>query len=271
MNNAPIFIINLERSTQRRSVLEKRLTELGLDYRFVAATDGSKLTPDEQSLPDRHIRSKFARTPLTNSEIGCYLSHMKLWRRIIESKLDWAVIMEDDLLIEESLPNILDKIGKLTIAWDLIRLAGLFTVPTKSIGSLDNNHTLNMLLNTACGAQAYCLSKRGAEKLLAKALPIVRPVDNTMDRYWENNLTILAIQPYPVQQDESGTSEIGEERRLLAKQKKLKESTTLRWSRRWRKWQDSMAKRRKNITLLILAITLGKHLSRQQRTIGAQR
>ncbi|NWG76638.1 MAG: glycosyltransferase family 25 protein, partial [Rubrivivax sp.] len=78
-NKPPIFIINLERSTQRHAVMEKRLNELALEHKFITATNGRNLMPSERALSNPVIRDRFARTPLTDAEIGCYLSHLKLW------------------------------------------------------------------------------------------------------------------------------------------------------------------------------------------------
>ena len=40
---------------------------------------------------------------LTDGEIACYLSHRKAWRQAIDSKADYLVVLEDDLIVQSPL------------------------------------------------------------------------------------------------------------------------------------------------------------------------
>lgn len=248
-----IYVINLERSTHRRLQMNEQLAKLGLAGTFVPAVDGNHLSSDDWSRVDTEARIRLGYSLLTAAEIGCYLSHLYLWKKIADGPEGWALICEDDILIDADLSLILNQIGNLQKPWDCIRLAGLYRAPSVKLRSIGDNRSLNILLNTACGAQAYCLSKHGAQKLLAMANPIVRPVDNLLDRYWESGLIILAIQPYPIRQDEDMPSDIGEARRQQACFEKKNAHAIHLWKRRLAKWRDSFAKRRRNVALLILA------------------
>ena len=103
-----VFVINLERSADRREVIEPELQQQGLDYEFFKAVDGSKLA-DPQSYADEHGCMVRVKRLMTHGEIGCCLSHYQLWQRVVEEELPWACIMEDDLILEPHLAESLSQ------------------------------------------------------------------------------------------------------------------------------------------------------------------
>jgi|GEM_PF-216468 len=212
----PVFVINLERSTDRREKISTRLSEIGIDFELFPATDGSALSESDRAKYDEaHVINNISR-PLSPAEVGCYISHKKLWQRIVDENIPWAVILEDDVLIQTDLKDLLAKIGQMTFKWDLIRLAGLFATPCYPLFALGGGRTLSVPLRGAIGSQAYCLSRAGARKLLAYSTTIRGTVDDhVIDNCWKTGLAILAVQPYPVAEDKSHISEIEISRREI--------------------------------------------------------
>jgi hypothetical protein len=91
------FYINLDRSEDRRAVLESRLAELGLTERFsrIPAVDG---------------RASSVRPDITmRSELGCYLSHLDAIRAGAASGR-WTHIIEDDVVISRFMEPVLDVV-----------------------------------------------------------------------------------------------------------------------------------------------------------------
>src|ERR1700756_754850 len=94
-----IYVISLS-SSERRESIAKVLTERAAAFRFEDAIDGRELTDaqvndicDEEAARDRYGR------PLTRGELGCFMSHRSVWRKIAESGRS-AVVIEDDALLE---------------------------------------------------------------------------------------------------------------------------------------------------------------------------
>jgi hypothetical protein len=86
----PVFVINLPRATERRAAVERRMQAIGLAYEIVEAVDGRMLSPAELEVlcgPKR---------PFSPGEVGCYLSHMKVYRLIVERGVPVAAVLEDD-------------------------------------------------------------------------------------------------------------------------------------------------------------------------------
>jgi glycosyl transferase family 25 len=212
----PVFVINLERNAERRNKITTLLGEIGIDFELIPATDGRVLAECDRAFYDEaHVTNNISRS-LSPAEVGCYISHQKLWQRIVDEDISRVVILEDDVLIQADLKDLLAKIEQMTFKWDLIRLAGLFATPCYPLFALGGGRTLSVPLRGAIGSQAYCLSRAGAQKLLAYSTTIRGTVDDhVIDNCWKTGLAILAVQPYPVAEDKSHISEIEISRREI--------------------------------------------------------
>lgn len=97
------FIINLEFRIDRKNHMIDLLSELGrIDYEFISACDGRKLTEYDikRDFNIRKFREINAYEPF-KQEIGCTLSHRECYNRISESSLDFAIVLEDDVIIDD--------------------------------------------------------------------------------------------------------------------------------------------------------------------------
>ena len=204
-----IFVINLLRSPDRRRVIGGRLGELGLDHEFFPAADGAALTEADLVNYDRKARLEAFGCDLLPNELGCYLSHYRIYQKIIAENIPRALVLEDDIEIADGLPAILEALADAPADWELVRLSGLRARKGRKIAEITPGYSVVRLLNVACGTQAYLLNRQGAEKLAAYGKKIVRQVDVMLDRYWDNGLRIMAVQPYPVQPSHNFDSTIG--------------------------------------------------------------
>ncbi len=210
MTNRPrIFVINLLRSPDRRRVIDGRLGELGLDHEFFPAADGAALTEDDLVNYDRKARLGAFGCDLVPNELGCYLSHYRIYEKIVAEHIPRALILEDDVEVSDDLPAILEALADAPADWELVRLSGLRARKGRKISEIAPGYSVVRLLDVACGAQAYLLNRQGAEKLTAYGKKIIRQVDVMLDRYWDSGLRIMAVQPYPVQPSGDFESTIG--------------------------------------------------------------
>ena len=62
--------------------------------------------------------------PITNGEIGCFLSHYNIWRDVIDNNYGAVMVIEDDAKFEPDfvrrLSATLDEIQNINLAWDLM-------------------------------------------------------------------------------------------------------------------------------------------------------
>jgi glycosyl transferase family 25 len=171
------FVINLERSKERRAYIERHLQTLGLDFEIIPGVDGRLLS--EEDLARLCNLEAIKRSPhwLNKGAIGCALSHMKVYERMVEEKLDFAFIIEDDLVLPKTIITDLKEIEKEIKQKEIIQLffASFTPCPLSRAGMI--NLTYGSLVYPVkaiqpISAAAYCISKKAAEGMIKHILPI---------------------------------------------------------------------------------------------------
>ena len=90
------FVINLDRAIDRRNRITNLCKKLKMDFEIFTAIDGREL--DENVIKDNVYDYK--NCFLTRGEIGCALSHIGVYREIINRRLPYALIIEDDAVLD---------------------------------------------------------------------------------------------------------------------------------------------------------------------------
>ena len=106
-----IVIINLKKSTKKRELVKTQLANfekwsgITVNYQFFEAIDGNNLKKDDIH-PFSGWFDPWSHLHLTKGEVGCALSHLKLWEMLIndcENKKNndgCMMILEDDFIIK---------------------------------------------------------------------------------------------------------------------------------------------------------------------------
>ena len=160
-----IFLINLDSRPDRLAYVSKQLDELGLDFIRISAVVGKNLNLEEQRLFDKRGFILEQKKELVLGEIGCAMSHRLIWQKMLDENIDHALILEDDVNIDEYLVDFLKK----TIhyqAFDFLNLS--FTKPYEL-----NEQALHFL------GSGYIISKLGAEHFLQASNVMTFPIDLT--------------------------------------------------------------------------------------------
>lgn len=202
-----IFIINMKPCESRWYEVQKRLKDLNISAERFEATIGKNLGEQEflnWYCPKKN-KNSYHRN-LTLGEIGCYISHMRVWEHIVTHSIPICVILEDDIIIKSHLTNTIESAEKLK-NWDLIKLSDSRDLPFINTQSLESEFVLGNYFKIPNGAQGYILSLEGAKKLLHRK-PFFRPVDVDMQFHSEVGLNIVGIKPYPIATDSQFESEI---------------------------------------------------------------
>jgi glycosyl transferase family 25 len=195
-----VFLINLDSSTERFTFMDEQLKQLGIEYQRISAVYGKDLHDiDIAKVYDPQTNLQKYDKKLNLGEIGCYLSHVQCWQMIIEQQLDYALILEDDSILDPALMTVIQHINNLSADWDYIKLChgrkpkGI----VKSI-VLDERFSLSTCLKLPASTRGQCVSFAGAQKLLATAYPIARPVDIDIQFWFEKQLRCFVVRPFPV-------------------------------------------------------------------------
>jgi glycosyl transferase family 25 len=202
-----IFVINLDASIFRMGECQNQLCDY--DFERISAVDGSQLEHNELTqFYDVDLNRQQYHSLLTLGEIGCYLSHRKVWQKIVDEQLDFALVLEDDFINNTDISELVHNVAQIKQPWHCIKLAE-FPIKRKIIFSdllgTVNIGTYDKIPSKTC---AQMISFVGAKYLLAMSEKFGRPVDVDIQHWWENGLYILGLQPYPFEINHSMDSDI---------------------------------------------------------------
>ncbi len=96
-----IFALSLPRVRSRRANIISQLQATGLDFEIIDGVDAQEVKPEMLAVPKDAWSLK-------TGEVACYLSHLKMLQRVVDYGLDYAIILEDDVQINNS--------GRMTLA-----------------------------------------------------------------------------------------------------------------------------------------------------------
>lgn len=213
-----VFVINLRRSKARREHMARQLHALGITPRFFAAVDGANLRAADAARYDRRKALRYYGSEMTPAEIACCLSHYAVLETIIREGQPYALILEDDVIVDPDLMAVCDKLVSQTFAaWEVVRLqcsktAVLHPTDARSLGTpicAAGRRTLYRLKRHVLGAGGYLVTLEGACKLVRSGRTIFLPFDHAMDRFWENGILPYIVRPFPVAHRFDVASEIG--------------------------------------------------------------
>lgn len=191
LDTVPSFIINLDTCPEKWHKSSTLLKSIGLNPQRFPAVYGKSIDPSYlQSITHPSVDYTIKRGRSTDEQIqglgaiGCYLSHVKLWEMLLESKNEMFLIFEDDLNSKmniniNKLESFVSEIDQNHPDWDLIYLGFYKPLPygSEDMKLSDGIYRVNEITFTT---HAYLIHRRGAQKLLKHAFPIVHQVDSYM-------------------------------------------------------------------------------------------
>lgn len=101
-----LVLINLDSAAERRQRMLQRLAALDLTCERLGF-DGRRLPREAIAQRAREMfpALRFASAALSGAEMGCWLSHLLAWRRLLERPaVAAATVIEDDVLLAPSFP-----------------------------------------------------------------------------------------------------------------------------------------------------------------------
>ena len=103
------YVINLDRSEERLRDISLQFSKQSLELERVVAVDGLSLNL-ESIADDIACRNEMGRS-IQPGEVGCFLSHRRALEAFTLSKASYAVILEDDAVLEDGFS---ERIGALS-------------------------------------------------------------------------------------------------------------------------------------------------------------
>jgi len=205
-----IYVITLERATDRHEHIRKELS--GLDYEFFFGKDKQSFSIEELKIGgiyDEVLAKKNHRygKPMQDGQIGCAWSHTEVYKDILQKKFSKALILEDDIIIDrKQIITFKQTVKEFPPGWELIYFG--FTEKEKApqnaimkkafyhllrfFDAIKFSHkTIGHLYPKKISAHiykagyhdcthAYAITQEAAKKLLALQQPISFVADNLL-------------------------------------------------------------------------------------------
>jgi len=101
--NVPCKIINLDRNVERLNTSMERIREAGFTnvsrFPAVNAKDTDALRRGWEMVGFPNLAYKYDMTIITQLGVqGCFLSHFSIWKEMIDNKIPYMIVFEDDVL-----------------------------------------------------------------------------------------------------------------------------------------------------------------------------
>ena len=168
----PVFLINLDRQPGRLRFMQAQLEALGIAPIRIPAVNGRN--PVERA---RSSAAPYAQ--LSPGEIGCFESHRRIWKRMVDEAVPAAFVVEDDIILASDFAELdFPDTGADVIKIDAgIGSPSWYGTAAKPVTS---RRSLRRLLGTEFSTGCYFITAAGARKLLARSRNYVDPVDRFM-------------------------------------------------------------------------------------------
>ena len=206
MDGLQTWVINLDRAPERLARVQAQLHQLGLAYTRLPAVDARALRPEQRAeLDEPAYRRRHGMSPVLG-ELGCYLSHVEVMRAFLGSSATCALVLEDDVLLQPTLPAVLRALMANPRRWDMVKLSGVHAGTPVPVLALAPGHALAVMLSRCTGSSAYLINRRAAESYLrgggAGLLPMRLPYDHVFDQGWRFGLKVRLVTPRPCGHDQ---------------------------------------------------------------------
>lgn len=176
------YIISLKNSEARRHHIQSVMDGMGLSFEFFDAAVGH-----DTSMLDNLQKNIDVASFKSNGEMGCAISHLALYKKIITQKEYAAVILEDDIVLSPHFLSILEELKSIVTSNTLLMLGcgssiGLSYTTSGAMSFFAKKQkgtfgTLYAPREPLMGTFGYIIGNETAQKLWDYASPISMPSD----------------------------------------------------------------------------------------------
>jgi GR25 family glycosyltransferase involved in LPS biosynthesis len=165
LSNIPIYYINMDKDISRRNFIENQSLLYNIKINRISAINGKEknLKNDKIELYPGYNIPYFNNYSITNSELGCTLSHIKAIYTSYKNNDELALIIEDDtsfVLVPYWDKTIKQVIDNAPTDWTIIKLFRLGNYNSKQMyKKYDEKRNL-------WSTVAYIINRQGMKKLL---------------------------------------------------------------------------------------------------------
>lgn len=181
------FIVNLEKDIVKKEKILKQTEKLNLKAEIIPAVYGKDLSKEDL----KNLVYDYPDCALALGEIGCALSHLNIYNKMIKEDIPIAFILEDDAILTKDVVPMLDFLEKSDDknkpnVYLLSRMVSYLPL-TKKKTPFGNIYKIYRSYNTF----AYVINKEAAKRISQIQTPLKFEADR-----WEYFKFILGINVY---------------------------------------------------------------------------
>ena len=199
-----VYIINLKKDVKRKQHIISELTKQQItNFEFIEGVDGSLMSEKEivnETYSDENGFNKW-NVKMSNGEIGCSLSHIKVYKKLIESNYNIALIVEDDAVFLKPFSKILSNfvISSFSNKKQIVLISEIREFYKKPIKKI-NEYELVKVTN-AFFTHSYFINKSAAKAILSFNYPVKTTNDNFLFFHIYCGIKLLGLNPFITTQD----------------------------------------------------------------------
>ena len=194
-----VYVINMDTAQGRMQHMRNELARVGLRYVRQPGVVGAALRPPHPDFSEWSYKYLHGRK-WAGRELGCYLSHVECLKRFLDSESDHALILEDDVSIDDHIVAVVHKAIESSGDWNMLRLSTVNHGRWWPIKTLSNGFSLSICLTREKGAGGYLVDRKAAAQMLKHLLPMRLAWDIAFDLEWFMSFKTLGVCPMPISQ-----------------------------------------------------------------------
>jgi len=174
-----VWVINLKRRPDRLETTLSRLKNIDITPKVHEALDAKSTYIIE-------LYNNVKNPNITIAEFACYLSHKTLWTYIYSLNIPYALIFEDDIIMDKSVTkqDIIKRMDE-SKGFNILFLGHCYS----NIGIFKEPVTL---VGTGLCLNAYVISRLAIENLLKIEDDYTHPIDKITEKFCKNELCYLS-------------------------------------------------------------------------------
>jgi len=213
-NEFEVYLINMPKNTDRLKNFQESYTNSDMSFKkfnIFPAIVGKELniidfvSPKayQQILFSEKTGSRMHHYDLTRGAVGCYLSHLSIYKKIIEKNMKYGIIFEDDAIIATDFyKRLLYGLNIVPKDWDIF-LLGVICLKCDFEKEYIN-------IKRFWGTHGYIINNQSAKKIIEYLdKPLSKQIDADMSLLIKKGIiNVYAINPIIVAQDTKFGSDI---------------------------------------------------------------
>ena len=172
------FYINLDRDQSRRTLTERQLRSNGLTFQRVEAVDKEIVTSLAYPKVDRH-KWRCPRWDISDLSAAVFMSHRKAWQAVIKSEVKAALIMEDDVALDEAFQSSIRSLFDCCEKYDILRINSF--IQKRVFGQaipLGEKQYADSIIQEMADAGAYIVTRSACLELVSQTVSFCDHLDD---------------------------------------------------------------------------------------------